>query len=367
MIRNDDRFLLRRVMRAEFHDGIHGFEPLSAAASDSRVIPKVMTQKITRSLVAQVQAKVFLNEDFSRDPAWLQITLDISHTIFMASRILRRWPYILRPYVVYFLPSCRKLRKQLEEAQRLLNPFIARRVAAGASEPKSQSSSTIDWFMDAYEGSASELSFLQLGLTIASLDTTSTTLCNFVVTISRYPDLVNDLRAEVVRVIGEHGLNKQSLQKLELMDSALKESQRVNPLAYFGLQRRAIEDVILPDGLRISKDSFIMVPSLHTTDPSVWPDAESYDAYRFLNMRGPATQFISTSADHLGFGHGKQACPGRFFASQVIKIFLCHMLLKYDFEVIEPEEGRSMERGYVLAPHPKLSINLRRREEEFGL
>ncbi len=42
---------------------------------------------------------------------------------------------------------------------------------------------------------------------------------------------------------------------------------------------------------------------------------------------------VSTSVDHVGFGHGQQACPGRFFAASEIKIVFVYLLLSYDWKL----------------------------------
>jgi cytochrome P450 len=37
----------------------------------------------------------------------------------------------------------------------------------------------------------------------------------------------------------------------------------------------------------------------------------------------------------LGFGFGKHACPGRFFALNEVKMFVAHMVLNYDVECLD--------------------------------
>lgn len=59
--------------------------------------------------------------------------------------------------------------------------------------------------------------------------------------------------------------------------------------------------------------------------PDIYEDPEKFDGYRFLNRRKVPglemkSQLVSTSTDHLGFSHGKHACPGRFFAANEVKI-----------------------------------------------
>lgn len=57
----------------------------------------------------------------------------------------------------------------------------------------------------------------------------------------------------------------------------------------------------------------------------IYEDPEKFDGYRFLERRKQPglemkSQLVSTSTDHLGFSHGKHACPGRFFAANEVKI-----------------------------------------------
>lgn len=52
--------------------------------------------------------------------------------------------------------------------------------------------------------------------------------------------------------------------------------------------------------------------------------------------RGPATgnaaHFVSTRAEHLGFGHGSTACPGRLFISHKLKLASAEIISAYEFE-----------------------------------
>lgn len=141
------------------------------------------------------------------------------------------------------------------------------------------------------------------------------------------------------------------------------------------MQRIALEEVVLPDGLIIPKGTPLLVSGCHIIDGSIWPDGDKFDGYRFFNLRQKADSstnqaaynFTSTSPDHFGFGHGSQACPGRFFASYMQKILLCHVLMKYDISVTIPKEGAWFQRGYTHVAHPGLKAHVRRRKEEIPL
>lgn len=79
-------------------------------------------------------------------------------------------------------------------------------------------------------------------------------------------------------------------------------------------------------------------------DPDVTSAPEIFDGFRYYEERqkaGESThhQFATTDPDDLHFGHGKYSCPGRFFASNEIKMILAHILIKYDI-AFPPGQGR---------------------------
>ena len=86
-----------------------------------------------------------------------------------------------------------------------------------------------------------------------------------------------------------------------------------------------------------------------------------------------AHQFVNTGPDNITFGHGRFACPGRFFASNESKIILAMLLLEYEvkFGEVGEEGGRSglgaekRPKNHVFAdacfPDPEVKILIRKR------
>lgn len=105
------------------------------------------------------------------------------------------------------------------------------------------------------------------------------------------------------------------------------------------MNRFVERDITLSDGTVLPKDSRIMIMGEYR-DPDIYPDPDAFHAKRFLRLRQeqPGSentwQYVSGSPNHLLFGLGRHICPGRFFAANVIKISLCHMLLKYDWRLV---------------------------------
>lgn len=79
--------------------------------------------------------------------------------------------------------------------------------------------------------------------------------------------------------------------------------------------------------------------------PAEWGDPNAFDGFRFYKLRSKPEdtnkfQFASTSYDSMQFGFGNDACPGRFFASNQIKIILAYILSNYDFKFEKGVVGR---------------------------
>lgn len=115
-----------------------------------------------------------------------------------------------------------------------------------------------------------------------------------------------------------------------------------------------------------------MISGHQMWDSSVYPNAHEFDGYRFLKMRSEAgkefaAQFVSTTPEHLGFGYGKAACPGRFFAAKELKIALCHILTKYDIKPASGSKPQAFTHSFFFPADPVAKIAIRRRRSEVEL
>lgn len=131
--------------------------------------------------------------------------------------------------------------------------------------------------------------------------------------------------------------------------------------------------VALSDGTVLPAGSQIMVCDDRSFDPQIFSEPEKFDATRFLHLREQPGQenyhqFVTPSPTHMAFGYGQHACPGRFFASNEVKIALCCMLLKYDFRLVPGEPAsKALEFETATTCDPRLRIQVRRRHEEINL
>ena len=136
------------------------------------------------------------------------------------------------------------------------------------------------------------------------------------------------------------------------------------------LRRLALSEVTLSDGFRIPKGTYIAFSSIGINyNPEKYPNPETFDGFRFSNLREQSGnenryQFVTTGVDAISFGHGKHACPGRFFASNEIKVILAGLLLSYDFKFRDGEGRPENTRGRTyIRPNKAAEVLFRKRAE----
>ena len=73
-------------------------------------------------------------------------------------------------------------------------------------------------------------------------------------------------------------------------------------------------------------------------------------------------QYAMTDKNHLHFGHGRFACPGRFFAANELKMILGELLLNYDFKYPKGQTRPvNINADEFLYPDPHARLLMRRR------
>ncbi|KAE9979620.1 hypothetical protein EG328_000787 [Venturia inaequalis] len=297
-------------------------------------------------LTSQVSSRIFLGAPLCRNPQWTRLVEAYAGDLMNAAYAMRAMPKLLRPLLYYFSPQVNRLKKTIKAARAIIGPEVQERrrirneaLARGEAIPKRLDS--IDWLDDVARTTGQD-DFdnvgCQLTLTFVAIHTTSLTCALILYDIIDNSYLIPELRQEIIAVMNEdQGWQKTSLYKLKLLDSVMKESQRINILGTLTMSRFSHQDIKLSDGTVIPKGVRTSIPTLHMRDPEFYSDPNTFDGKRFLKLRelpdnANKYQFATTSSDHLGFGHGKHACPGRFFAGNEIKIMLCHLLMKYEWQ-----------------------------------
>lgn len=117
------------------------------------------------------------------------------------------------------------------------------------------------------------------------------------------------------------------------------------------LYRKLLTPIQLSVGPRLPAGTKICVDAHHINSSSeLWGHPERFDGLRHYKKRQQPDQenrfkFANLGSDSPGWGDGLQACPGRMYADNTLKIALTHLLLNYEFK-LEPGKGKP-EKGYM--------------------
>ncbi|KAF2129172.1 cytochrome P450 [Dothidotthia symphoricarpi CBS 119687] len=410
-IRNDPHLSFTKAIYYDGHANIPGFETVKLISHPHSLIQIVARKYLTRHLsavirplaevtegslvlnlgsssewhevnlklavldiIARLSSRIYFGDQLHQNEKWLSIVKNYASLFFTAGSELRKVPWILRPVAHWFMPSCIALRSELRNARRLTRPYIEYRqklkqTAIDDRTPIPQFDDVLQWAETEAQVKESKYdpATFQLTLSLLAIHTTYDLLEMCMIDLAKHPDYIPRIREEIVDVLRKDGWTKKALYNMKLLDSAIKESQRLKPGSITSMRRYATSDVYLSNGLVLKKGERLNVLTLHRS-PDLYPSPDAYDAYRFFNLRQQAgnensAQLVSTSVEHMGFGHGEHSCPGRFFAANEIKVALAHIIVKYDWKLVD-EAGQHTElKGMIEKASGKVNIMVKRRTD----
>lgn len=187
-------------------------------------------------IVARLSAKVFLgDEEVSHSTSWLQITKEYTVDSFLAAYELRTYPRFFKPAIHWFLLRVQKVRAHLRKAESIIAPVIERRrakkVPTTVRSGTVERSDSIEWLEQIAHGKKLkyQAAAMQLSLAVSAIHTTTDLLTQTMYEILENPEIISPLRGEIVSIISGGGLKHSSLYHLKLMDSVIKEAQRMKP------------------------------------------------------------------------------------------------------------------------------------------
>lgn len=198
---------------------------------------EIKFHRLCLMIPSQVSAKVFLGEPLCHNKEWLDISIKYTVDSFIAARKLRVTPPFLRPILHYFMPEMKVIKKEVARARELIEPEVEKRrkaraeaLAAGKEPPKAMDS--LAWLDEVAAGRPFDVALAQLLLSVAATHTSVRTIVALMYDLVENPHYIDLLREEIKEVLkADGGWNKNSLYKMKLMDSVMKESQRMHVVA----------------------------------------------------------------------------------------------------------------------------------------
>jgi cytochrome P450 len=220
-------------------------------------------------------------------------------------------------------------------------------------------------------------------LLIGGTETSTNTVEWGITELIRNPMVMKRAQTELEIVIGTNRLVEEAdLHKLTYVQAVVKEILRLHPPAPLLLPHSSVDEVCevagcydLPPRTRVLVNIWAM-----GRDPSVWEKPLEFYPERFLQQQHPivdktvdATKTVDVKEntfEHLPFGGGKRACPGRSMGNLVVEIVLARLLQGFNWELPNQQDPKTLDMtekfGAVIhkaqplhvQPYPKLPAHL---------
>ncbi|KAL2346357.1 hypothetical protein Fmac_000357 [Flemingia macrophylla] len=179
-----------------------------------------------------------------------------------------------------------------------------------------------------------------LVLILAGTDTTTGTMTWTLSLLLNNREILNKAVHELDIQIGKEMMVEVSdLEKLEYLESVIKETLRLYPVGPLSMPHECIEDCIV-GGYHVSTGTRLLTNiSKLQRDPSLYSDPLEFRPERFLTTH----KDIDTKGQHfelIPFGAGRRMCPGLAFSLQIMKLMLATLL--HGFDIATPD-GRSVD------------------------
>ncbi|KAI0792996.1 cytochrome P450 [Irpex lacteus] len=199
----------------------------------------------------------------------------------------------------------------------------------------------------------------------AGAETTSTTVFNFILAMTLYPDVLRRAQAEIDAVVGRERVPTfEDKDNLPYIRAIVRETLRWRPVGPLAVPRQATEDdwyegYFIPKGTTVIGNIWAM-----NRDPTIFPDFEAYRPDRFLDETGkneiapPDTHQMG----HVTYGFGRRcvSCVGLHFANHALFIVIATILWAADIQppvdkdgnVVLPDANDCVDAGVVVGPAP---------------
>ncbi|CAE6348493.1 unnamed protein product [Rhizoctonia solani] len=160
-------------------------------------------------------------------------------------------------------------------------------------------------------------------------DTSVSTLMMFFMAILIYPEVQRKAQAELDSVIGADRLPSfQDRPRLGYIERIVQETLRWGPITPLALPHTCFQDDTYK-GYRIPKGTIVAM----TRDEKVYPNPEVFDPDRYLDLSTPLSPV---------FGWGRRRCPGTHFAEASLFIAIASILLTFNVEVAQDNDGKDV-------------------------
>ncbi|XP_077077973.1 cytochrome P450 7B1 isoform X1 [Siphateles boraxobius] len=199
------------------------------------------------------------------------------------------------------------------------------------------------------------------------------------------PEALAAVRAEIRNVVGEKDMQliikedititRQQLEQMVYLESSVNESLRLSSVS---MNIRVVqEDFCLrldsQNSISLRKDDIIaLYPQSTHLDPEIYERPQRFQFDRFVEDGKEKTDFYKCGQKvryyRMPFGSGATQCPGRFFAMNELKQFVCVTLLMCEMQLLDNEQEAMLDNSRaglgIMPPANQITFRFRTRKPQ---
>ncbi|GAV79642.1 p450 domain-containing protein [Cephalotus follicularis] len=181
--------------------------------------------------------------------------------------------------------------------------------------------------------SINQIKGLLMDIVVGGTDTIATTVEWVMVKLMQHPKVMEKVQEELTQVLGLNNFVEEfHLPKLQTLDSAVKETLRLHPVAPLLVPHCpsiscTVGGYTIPKGTTV----YLNVGAMHK-DPDLWDNPLEFRPERFLN--DPSLfDYYGNNLQYLPFGAGRRICAGIPLAEKMLMHILASLLHCFKWEL----------------------------------
>lgn len=185
----------------------------------------------------------------------------------------------------------------------------------------------------------------------AGHETSANGLTWILYTLSKHPEIVAKMRAEIETVVGDKLPSFQELRQLTYIRQVIDEGMRLFPPVW-GISRSAINEDEF-NGIKINKGDkiFCMIYNAHHS-AKLYENPETFNPDRFAPEKIKAMPKMS----YLPFGGGPRLCIGNMFAIMEMQLLLVGLVQRFDFQLTD---NQVIDMEGLITLRPRFGMKMR--------
>ncbi|RMG78991.1 MAG: cytochrome P450 [Bacteroidetes bacterium] len=260
-----------------------------------------------------------------------------------------------RPYMIPFTYLNGRHRK-FRKAVRLFDDHVYELIRARKKDPNPPPDLLTMLLMAKDEETGEQMNEKQLRdeaitLYAAGHETSANALAWTLFLLSKHPDIVEKMRSEADRVLGDRMPTFQDLSALTYIHQVIQEGMRLYPPAYAVGRQNVEPDEILGHPIPRKSILFMSIYAVHR-DPKWWDNPDTFDPEHFAPEKVKARPRLA----YMPFGAGPRMCVGNHFAMMEMQLILAMWVRMFDFDLVE---NHPVETHPLITLKPRYGIKLK--------